>query len=105
VGSTRPNDVSPQTRPIEDGESKMDSSGRISIVEESRIGLILMLLREGSTRHAVMVYQEEADVSFFAAQRSVYELARQHKIDVRKRSLLPLALIALAGLLGLMLSH
>ena len=74
-------------------------------MEESRIGLILMLLREGSTRHAVKVYQEEADVSFFAAQRSVYELARQHKIDVRKRSLLPLALIALAGLLGLMLSH
>ena len=74
-------------------------------MEEARIGLILMLLREGSTRHAVKVYQEEAGVSFSAAQRSVDELARQHGVSVRRRSLLPLALIALAGLLGLVLSH
>ncbi len=74
-------------------------------MEENRIGLILMLLREGSTRHAVKVYQEEADVTFFVAQRSVHELARQHGIIVRRRALLPLALIALASLLGLVLSH
>ena len=74
-------------------------------MEENRIGLILMLLREGSTATAVKVYQEEADVSYIAAQRSVRELAQQHGIRLRRRSLLPLALIALAGLLGLALSH
>lgn len=73
----------PPTRPCVERDDKMDSSGRILIVEESRIGLILMLLREGSTRHAVKVYQEEADVSFFSAQRSVYELARQHGINAQ----------------------
>ena len=75
------------------------------VVEESRIGLILMLLREGSTRHAVKVYQEEAEVNFFTAQREVQHLAQQHGIELRRRSLLPLALIALAGLLGIVLSH
>ena len=74
-------------------------------MEENRIGLILMLLREGSTRHAIKVFQEEADVSYFVARRSVYDLARQHGVDVRRHSLVPLALIALAGLLGLLLSH
>ena len=74
-------------------------------MEETRIGLILMLLREGSTRHAVKVYQEEADVSYFVAQRSVFQLARQHGIEVRRHSILPYALIALASLLGLALSH
>ncbi len=74
-------------------------------MEETRIGLILMLLREGSTRHAVKVYQEEANVSFSAARRHVRELALQEGIHVRRRSLLPLAIIALAGLLGIVLSH
>ena len=74
-------------------------------MEESRIGLILMLLREGSTRHAVKMYQEEAEVSLFAAERAVQELAQEHGIELRRRSLLPLALIALAGLLGIALSH
>ena len=64
-----------------------------------------MLLREGSTRHAIKVYQEEADVSFFSARQTVVELAARHGIRVRRRSMLPLALIALAGLLGLILSH
>ncbi len=82
-----------------------DNSGRDSTVEESRIGLILMLLREGSMRHAIRVYQEEADVSFWTAKQSVHELAQQHGIEVRRSSLLPLALLALASLLGLALSH
>lgn len=79
--------------------------GQEQIVEESRIGLILLLLREGSTQHAVKVYQEEAEVSYAVALRSVRDLARQHGIDLPRSSLLPLALIALAGLLGLALSH
>ncbi len=75
-------------------------------MDDSRIGLILMLLREGSTRHAIQAFQEEAEVSFPAARESVFELARQHGIPVRRRPALPLALLALAGLLlGLLLAH
>jgi hypothetical protein len=64
-----------------------------------------MLLREGSTRHAVKVYQEEADVSLAAARQSVRRLAAQHGIAVRRGAAIPLALLALAGLLGFLLSH
>ncbi len=74
-------------------------------MEESRIGLILMLLREGSARQAIQVYQEEADVNYWAAKQSVRDLAHRHGIAVRRRSLLPLAILALASLLGLVLSH
>lgn len=75
------------------------------MVEKQRIGLILLLLREGSTGHAVKAYQEEADVNFFAAQRAVRELARQHGIQFRRSRFLPFILITLASLLGLLLSH
>ena len=74
-------------------------------MEENRIGLILMLLREGSKRHAVKVFQEEADVNFFAARRAVQKIALEHGIEGRRHSLLPLALIALAGAVGLALSQ
>jgi hypothetical protein len=74
-------------------------------VEENRIGLILLLLREGSTAHAVKAFQEEADVSYFVARRRVLELAEQHGIQLPRRSIVPLLLIALASLLGLTLSH
>ncbi len=80
-------------------------SGRGSTVEENRIGLILMLLREGSTRHAIEVYQEEAGVSFWTAKKSVRELAQQHGITIGHHFLIPLAVIALASLLGFVLSH
>jgi len=75
-------------------------------MEDSRIGLILMFLREGSTRHAIQAFQEEAEVSLPAARKSVFELARQHGIPLRRRPALPLALLALVGLLlGLILAH
>jgi hypothetical protein len=74
-------------------------------VEENRIGLILMLLREGSRRHAVKAFQEEADVSYFVARRAVQKMAREHGIEGRRRGLVPLALIALAGAVGLVLSQ
>jgi hypothetical protein len=74
-------------------------------VEESRVGLILMLLHEGSTRHAIKAYEEEAAVSFLTARQSVSELARRHGIPMRRRSVLPAVLLALAGLLlGLVLA-
>ena len=74
-------------------------------MEESRIGLVVMLLREGSFLDAVNVYQEEAGVSFRAAKRNVRELRADHSIAIRRISLVPLLLIALAGLLGVLLSH
>ncbi|MHB8974836.1 MAG: hypothetical protein ACYC3X_31060 [Pirellulaceae bacterium] len=75
-------------------------------MEDRRIGLVLMLLREGSTRHAIDVFQEEAEVSFPIARQAVFELARQYGIPLRHWSALPLALLALAGLLlGLLLAR
>ncbi|MHB0954827.1 MAG: hypothetical protein ACYC6N_11360 [Pirellulaceae bacterium] len=75
-------------------------------MEDSRIGLILMLLREGSTRHAIEAFQEEAEVSFSAARQSVFELAREHGIRLRRQPALPLALLALVGLLlGIFLAY
>jgi hypothetical protein len=65
-----------------------------------------MLLREGSTQHAIQTFQEEAEVSFPTARQSVFELARQHGIPLRHRSALPLVLLALAGLLlGILLAR
>jgi hypothetical protein len=74
-------------------------------VDDSRLGLILMLLREGNARQAIKAYQEEANVDYEIARVRVLELARQQGIPVRQRLILRLALLALAGLLGLMLSH
>ncbi len=74
-------------------------------MEESRIGLVVMLLREGSFLDAVKVYQDEAGISYRAAKKSVRELARDHAIVIRRVSLVPLLLVALAGLLGVLLSH
>ena len=74
-------------------------------MENDRVGLVLMLLKEGSVGHAIRVYQEEAGVTFGAAKRAVYELARDHGIRCRSRDLLSLWLVALAGLLGFLLSH
>lgn len=74
-------------------------------MEENRIGLVLMLLREGDTSLAVSVYQEEAGVGVLAARRAVNELARQHGIRTRRRSVWALALVAFAAVVGLVLSH
>lgn len=64
-----------------------------------------MLLREGNTSLAVSVYQEEAGVSPAVARHSVQQLAAQHGISIRRRSVWALALLALAGAVGLVLSH
>ena len=72
-------------------------------MEEKRVGLVLLLLREGSLWHAVKLYQEEVGVSFSVAKRRVVELARAHGIQPRRRGLLPFAIVALVGLLGMLL--
>lgn len=71
-------------------------------MEEKRVGLVLMLLREGSLWHAIKLYQEEVGVSFAVAKRSVRELARIHEIRCRRHGIVPFALVALAGLLGIL---
>jgi len=66
-------------------------------VEDNRVGLVLMLLREGSTQQAIQVFQEEAAVNFPAARQSVFELAREHGIPLRRRRLMmPLTLLVIA---------
>jgi hypothetical protein len=74
------------------------------VVDESRIGLVVMLLREGSFHDAVKVYQDEADVPFRVARREVSELARANAIPMRRLSLYPLLWLTLAGVLGTFLS-
>jgi hypothetical protein len=66
-------------------------------VEDNRVGLVLMLLREGSTQQAIQVFQEEAAVNFPVARQSVFALAREHGIPMRRRRLvMPLTLLAIA---------
>ncbi|MBM4093110.1 MAG: hypothetical protein FJ276_27430 [Planctomycetes bacterium] len=74
-------------------------------MDDSRIDLILMLLREGSAQHAIKVFEEEAGVGYFMARRAVRDLARRHGIRANesRATVLSLTLIALAGLLGLRL--
>lgn len=69
-------------------------------VEDNRVGLVLMLLREGNTRQAIQVFQEEAEVNLPVARQSVFALAREHGIPVRRGSMVPLALLAVAILLA-----
>ena len=73
-------------------------------MEESRIGLIVMLLREGSFRDAVQVYQDEADVPFRSARRAVVDIARAHAIPTRRSTFSSLLWLTLAGALGALLS-
>lgn len=66
-------------------------------VEDNRVGLVLMLLREGSTQQAIEVFREEAAVNFPVARQSVFALAREHGIPLRRRRIaMPLTLLAIA---------
>ena len=73
-------------------------------VDESRIGIVVMLLREGNFHDAVKVYQDEADVPVRIARRAVADLARDHAIATRRSSLFSLLWLTLAGALGAILS-
>ena len=74
-------------------------------MDETRIGLIVMLLREGNSHDAIKAYQEEAGVSYLVARRRVGDLARSHQIGGHRLRVASLVLAALAGLLGLVLSY
>lgn len=58
-----------------------------------------MLLKEGSTSHAIHMYREETGADLERARHAVAELSRRHGIAARPRGWMPLILIGLAGLL------
>ena len=69
-------------------------------------GVILLLLQEGSNRHAIRLYQEETGALFAEAKHAVYAMAREHGVRVRSMPIGPigsLVLILLSGLVGTML--
>lgn len=55
--------------------------------------LMLMLLEEGSTDHAIELYREEMDVERSEAVRVVSELSKRHGIQIRRPSLLPFLML------------
>ncbi len=73
-------------------------------MDEDREGLVLMLLKEGSTGHAVQMYREETGTNLEHAKCAVAELSRQHGIAAKPSGWMPLILIGLAGLLGAMVA-
>ena len=73
-------------------------------MDRDRDGLLLLLLQEGSTRHAIELYQEETGAAPEEAKRAVKQLARQHGVSVRRSGVLPFLLAGLAGLLGTVLA-
>jgi hypothetical protein len=58
-------------------------------------GLVLFLLRQGSRREAVRVYQEETGVAHTEAKRAVRNLAHRHGLLARDMGLLGLVLVAM----------
>ena len=56
-------------------------------MNENISGLILLLLREGSTKHAVELYREETGASREEARRFVAELAERHGLRSRHTSI------------------
>ena len=73
-------------------------------MDQDRVGLVLLLLKEGSTRHAVELYREETGVTQQEASRVVEEMAERHGIPRRRNKLVPILVVGLAGLLGTLLA-
>jgi len=72
---------------------------------ENAVGVILLLLQEGSGGHAVKLYQEETGAHRIQAQQAVRDLARDHglpTLDGGWRRLGSLLLLVLSGLLGVL---
>ena len=63
-------------------------------------GLIVLLLQEGSTRHAVELYREETGASWEDASEAVAELSRRHGITMRRNRLIACLVAGLATLVG-----
>jgi hypothetical protein len=70
------------------------------MTDQDREGLIILLLQEGSTRHAIELYCEETGVSWEDAVEAVANLSRRHGIPVRRNRLVPWLVAGMAALLG-----
>jgi hypothetical protein len=73
-------------------------------MDESREGLVLLLLQERSTAQAVKLYQEETGADLDQARFEVRQLARKHGIPAGRNRLLPYLLILVSGIVGFMLA-
>jgi hypothetical protein len=70
------------------------------MTNQDQDGLIVLLLREGSTRHAIALYHEETGVSWEEAAEAVADLADRHGIPLRRRRVVPWLVAGLAALAG-----
>ena len=70
------------------------------MTDQDREGLIILLLQEGSTRHAIELYREETGVSWEDAVEAVGNLSRRHGIPMRRNRLVPWLVAGMAALLG-----
>ncbi len=73
-------------------------------MDRDREGLLLLLLQEGSTRHAIELYQEETGSAPAEAKLAIKQLAHRHGVHLRRGGVLPFILVGLAGLLGVALA-
>ncbi|MCH5373441.1 MAG: hypothetical protein JJ992_05660 [Planctomycetes bacterium] len=69
-------------------------------MHEDLIEIVLLLLREGSTGHAVELYCEVTGAARPEARRCVDELARRHGLRPARHRWLPFALLAGASLIA-----
>lgn len=70
------------------------------MTDQDQDGLIVLLLQEGSVRHAIELYHEETGVRWEEATEAVAELARLHGIPLRRRRVIPWLVGGLIALLG-----
>jgi len=70
------------------------------MTNQDQDGLIVLLLQEGSTRHAIELYREETGVGWEEAAESVAALAQRHGIPLRRRRVLPWLVAGIAALVG-----
>lgn len=70
------------------------------MTDQDQDGLIILLLQEGSTRHAIALYHEEAGVSWEEAAEAVAQLADRHGIPLRRWGVVSWLVAGLAALAG-----
>lgn len=70
------------------------------MTDQDREGLIILLLQEGSTRHAIELYREETGASWEDAVNAVENLSRRHGIHIRRSWMVPWLVAGMAALLG-----
>ena len=73
-------------------------------MDQDNEGLVLLLLKEGSTRHAIELYREEMGVTRQEARRAIADMARRHDVPLQRSGLIPILLAGLAGLLGTLIA-